>query len=620
MALLQIAEPGQSPQPHQRRLAVGIDLGTTNSLVAALRSGLSEPLADAQGQVILPSAVRYHADRVEVGESARLAAPTDPLNTVLSVKRLMGRGLSDVKQLGEQLPYRFVEGESHMPFIETIQGPKSPVEVSAEVLKVLRQRAEAALGGELVGAVITVPAYFDDAQRQATKDAAKLAGLNVLRLLNEPTAAAVAYGLDQHAEGVVAIYDLGGGTFDISILRLTGGVFEVLATGGDTALGGDDFDHAIAGWIIEGAGLSADLDPGTQRSLLQAACAAKEALTGAASVEVVYGDWRATLTRDAFDALIEPMVARSLKACRRAVRDSNVELDEVQAVVMVGGSTRVPRVREAVAEMFGRQPLTEIDPDQVVAIGAAIQADTLAGNKREGGELLLLDVIPLSLGLETMGGLMEKVIPRNTTIPVARAQDFTTYKDGQTAMMVHVLQGERELISDCRSLARFELRGIPPMVAGAAKIRVTFQVDADGLLSVSARELGSGVEASIQVKPSYGLTDGEIAKMLKDSFQYAGDDKVARVLREQQVDAQRLIEAVQGALDADGERLLDAEERMVIELQMQELSELMRGTDGYAIEQQTKRLSQVTDAFAARRLDSTVKAALAGRNLNEIEE
>ncbi|MCO7572087.1 Fe-S protein assembly chaperone HscA [Pseudomonas chlororaphis] len=620
MALLQIAEPGQSPQPHQRRLAVGIDLGTTNSLVAALRSGLSEPLADAQGQVILPSAVRYHADRVEVGESARLAAPTDPLNTVLSVKRLMGRGLADVKQLGEQLPYRFVDGESHMPFIETIQGPKSPVEVSAEVLKVLRQRAEATLGGELVGAVITVPAYFDDAQRQATKDAAKLAGLNVLRLLNEPTAAAVAYGLDQHAEGVVAIYDLGGGTFDISILRLTGGVFEVLATGGDTALGGDDFDHAIAGWIIEGAGLSADLDPGTQRNLLQTACAAKEALTHADSVEVVYGDWRAALTRETFDALIEPMVARSLKACRRAVRDSNVELDEVQAVVMVGGSTRVPRVREAVAEMFGRQPLTEIDPDQVVAIGAAIQADTLAGNKREGGELLLLDVIPLSLGLETMGGLMEKVIPRNTTIPVARAQDFTTYKDGQTAMMVHVLQGERELISDCRSLARFELRGIPPMVAGAAKIRVTFQVDADGLLSVSARELGSGVEASIQVKPSYGLTDGEIAKMLKDSFQYAGDDKVARVLREQQVDAQRLIEAVQGALDADGDRLLDAEERMVIELQMQELSELMRGTDGYAIEQQTKRLSQVTDAFAARRLDSTVKAALAGRNLNEIEE
>ncbi|WP_278941682.1 Fe-S protein assembly chaperone HscA [Pseudomonas helleri] len=620
MALLQIAEPGQSPQPHQRRLAVGIDLGTTNSLVAALRSGLSEPLADAEGRIILPSAVRYHADRVEVGESARLAASSDPYNTVLSVKRLMGRGLSDVKQLGEQLPYRFVGGESHMPFIDTVQGPKSPVEVSADILKVLRERAEKTLGGELVGAVITVPAYFDDAQRQATKDAARLAGLNVLRLLNEPTAAAVAYGLDQQAEGVVAIYDLGGGTFDISILRLTGGVFEVLATGGDSALGGDDFDHAIASWIVEQAGLSADLDPGAQRQLLQMACAAKEALTDASSVPVSFGDRQAVLTRDAFNALIEPMVVRSLKACRRAVRDANIELEDVQAVVMVGGSTRVPRVREAVADMFGREPLTDIDPDQVVAIGAAIQADTLAGNKRDGGELLLLDVIPLSLGLETMGGLMEKVIPRNTTIPVARAQDFTTYKDGQTAMMVHVLQGERELISDCRSLARFELRGIPPMVAGAAKIRVTFQVDADGLLSVSARELGSGVEASIQVKPSYGLTDGEIAKMLKDSFQYAGDDKVARVLREQQVDARRLIEAVQAALEVDGERLLDAEERMVIELQMQELSELLEGTDGYAIEQQTKRLSQVTDAFAARRMDLTVKAALAGRNLNEIEE
>ena len=620
MALLQIAEPGQSPQPHQRRLAVGIDLGTTNSLVAALRSGLSEPLADANGNVILPSAVRYHADRVEVGESARLAASSDPFNTVLSVKRLMGRGLSDVKQLGEQLPYRFVGGESHMPFIDTVQGPKSPVEVSAEILKVLRERAEKTLGGELVGAVITVPAYFDDAQRQATKDAAKLAGLNVLRLLNEPTAAAVAYGLDQSAEGVVAIYDLGGGTFDISILRLTGGVFEVLATGGDSALGGDDFDHAIASWMVEQAGLSADLDTGTQRTLLQAACAAKEALTDASSVTVAFGGWQSELTREAFDAMIEPMVARSLKACRRAVRDANIEIEDVQAVVMVGGSTRVPRVREAVAQMFGREPLTDIDPDQVVAIGAAIQADTLAGNKRDGGELLLLDVIPLSLGLETMGGLMEKVIPRNTTIPVARAQDFTTYKDGQTAMMIHVLQGERELISDCRSLARFELRGIPPMVAGAAKIRVTFQVDADGLLSVSARELGSGVEANIQVKPSYGLTDGEIAKMLKDSFQYASDDKVARVLREQQVDAQRLIEAVQAALEVDGERLLDAEERMVIELQMQELSELLKGTDGYAIEQQTKRLSQVTDAFAARRMDLTVKAALSGRNLNEIEE
>ncbi|AKO85291.1 Fe-S protein assembly chaperone HscA [Pseudomonas aeruginosa] len=619
MALLQIAEPGQSPKPHERRLAVGIDLGTTNSLVAAVRSGVAEPLPDAQGRLILPSAVRYHAERAEVGESARAAAAKDPFNTIISVKRLMGRGLEDVKQLGEQLPYRFRQGESHMPFIETVQGLKSPVEVSADILRELRQRAETTLGGELVGAVITVPAYFDDAQRQATKDAARLAGLNVLRLLNEPTAAAVAYGLDKGAEGLVAIYDLGGGTFDISILRLTRGVFEVLATGGDTALGGDDFDHAIAGWVIEQAGLSADLDPGSQRQLLQIACAAKERLTDEASVRVAYGDWSGELSRATLDELIEPFVARSLKSCRRAVRDSGVDLEEIRSVVMVGGSTRVPRVRTAVGELFGCEPLTDIDPDQVVAIGAAIQADALAGNKR-GEELLLLDVIPLSLGLETMGGLMEKVIPRNTTIPVARAQEFTTYKDGQTAMMIHVLQGERELVKDCRSLARFELRGIPPMVAGAAKIRVTFQVDADGLLGVSARELSSGVEASIQVKPSYGLTDGEIARMLKDSFDYAGDDKAARALREQQVEAQRLLEAVQSALDVDGERLLDEEERLAIAVQMDTLRELAGGSDTAAIENQIKRLSQVTDAFAARRMDATVKAALSGRRLNEIEE
>ncbi|MBG5132238.1 Fe-S protein assembly chaperone HscA [Pseudomonas aeruginosa] len=619
MALLQIAEPGQSPKPHERRLAVGIDLGTTNSLVAAVRSGVAEPLPDAQGRLILPSAVRYHAERAEVGESARAAAAKDPFNTIISVKRLMGRGLEDVKQLGEQLPYRFRQGESHMPFIETVQGLKSPVEVSADILRELRQRAETTLGGELVGAVITVPAYFDDAQRQATKDAARLAGLNVLRLLNEPTAAAVAYGLDKGAEGLVAIYDLGGGTFDISILRLTRGVFEVLATGGDTALGGDDFDHAIAGWVIEQAGLSADLDPGSQRQLLQIACAAKERLTDEASVRVAYGDWSGELSRATLDELIEPFVARSLKSCRRAARDSGVDLEEIRSVVMVGGSTRVPRVRTAVGELFGCEPLTDIDPDQVVAIGAAIQADALAGNKR-GEELLLLDVIPLSLGLETMGGLMEKVIPRNTTIPVARAQEFTTYKDGQTAMMIHVLQGERELVKDCRSLARFELRGIPPMVAGAAKIRVTFQVDADGLLGVSARELSSGVEASIQVKPSYGLTDGEIARMLKDSFDYAGDDKAARALREQQVEAQRLLEAVQAALDVDGERLLDEEERLAIAAQMDTLRELAGGSDTAAIENQIKRLSQVTDAFAARRMDATVKAALSGRRLNEIEE
>lgn len=620
MALLQIAEPGQSPQPHQRRLAVGIDLGTTNSLVAALRSGVTAPLPDAQGRVLLPSAVRYHADHVDVGYAAKQAAASDPLNTIVSVKRLMGRGIGDVKQLGGQLPYRFSEGESQMPFIETVQGAKSPVEVSAEILCALRERAEATLGGELVGAVITVPAYFDDAQRQATKDAARLAGLNVLRLLNEPTAAAVAYGLDRQAEGVVAIYDLGGGTFDISILRLTKGVFEVLATGGDTALGGDDFDHAVAGWILEQAGASSDLDPGAQRAVLKLACDAKERLTDAESVELSYGGWNGVLSRDQFHALIDPMIARSLKSCRRALRDSTLGPEEISAVVMVGGSTRVPRVREKVGEMFGREPLTDIDPDQVVAIGAAIQAETLAGNNRDGQELLLLDVIPLSLGLETMGGLMEKVIPRNTTIPVARAQEFTTYKDGQTAMMIHVLQGERELVTDCRSLARFELRGIPPMVAGAAKIRVTFQVDADGLLNVSARELASGVESSIQVKPSYGLTDGEIARMLEDSFRKASEDKAVRALREQLVDAQRLLEAVQGALAVDGERLLDEAERQAIEIQMQALRELLGGQDGVAIERQIKRLSQITDAFAARRLDSTVKAALAGRRLNDIED
>ncbi len=620
MALLQIAEPGQSPQPHQRRLAVGIDLGTTNSLVAALRSGLTAPLPDAEGQVILPSVVRYHPDYVEVGAQAKLAAASDPFNTISSIKRLMGRGLADVRQLGEQLPYRFREGESQMPFIETVQGARSPVEVSAEILRTLRQRAEASLGGELVGAVITVPAYFDDAQRQATKDAARIAGLNVLRLLNEPTAAAVAYGLDRQAEGVVAIYDLGGGTFDISILRLTKGVFEVLATGGDTALGGDDFDHAVADWIVAQAGVSGDLTPGSQRELLKLACDAKERLSSADVVTINYAGWSGELRRETFDSLIEPLVARSLKSCRRAVRDSGVELEEITAVVMVGGSTRVPRVRSAVGQLFGREPLTDIDPDEVVAIGAAIQAETLAGNNRDGEELLLLDVIPLSLGLETMGGLMEKIIPRNTTIPVARAQDFTTYKDGQTAMMIHVLQGERELIADCRSLARFELRGIPPMVAGAAKIRVTFQVDADGLLSVSARELASGVEANIQVKPSYGLTDGEIARMLEDSFRKADDDRHARALREQLVEAQRLLEAVEAALEADGERLLAAEERAAIEAQMEELRTLLDSQDVSAIERQTKRLSQITDAFAARRLDSTVKAALAGRRLNDIED
>ncbi|WP_434458324.1 Fe-S protein assembly chaperone HscA [Stutzerimonas urumqiensis] len=620
MALLQIAEPGQSPKPHQRRLAVGIDLGTTNSLVAAVRSGVAEALADDSGAVILPSVVRYLAERTEVGASAKDAASADPFNTMTSVKRLMGRGMGDITRMAGQLPYRFSAGDSGMPFIETAQGPKSPVEVSADILRTLRERAEATLGGELVGAVITVPAYFDDAQRQATKDAAQIAGLNVLRLLNEPTAAAVAYGLDRGAEGIVAIYDLGGGTFDISILRLSKGVFEVLATGGDTALGGDDFDHAVAGWIAAQAGLGEQLDAGQWRTLMQQACAAKERLSRDAEVVIRFGDWQGCLTRQVLNELIGPFVARSLKACRRAMRDAEVDTQEISAVVMVGGSTRVPHVREQVASLFGREPLTDIDPDKVVAIGAAIQAETLAGNNRDGEELLLLDVIPLSLGLETMGGLMEKVIPRNTTIPVARAQEFTTYKDGQTAIMIHVLQGERELVADCRSLARFELRGIPPMVAGAAKVRVTFQVDADGLLQVSAREVASGVQASVQVKPSYGLSDAEIARMLEDSFRSADVDKSARALREQQVDARRLIEAVESALAADGDRLLDQEEREAIEDQLDRLRGLLDSSDAIAIEQQAKTVTQITDAFAARRMNATVSAALSGRRVNDLED
>lgn len=618
MALVQIVEPDTPPVPGQPRLAVGIDLGTTNSLVATVRNGQAVPLPDKDGRHALASAVRYLKDSsISVGRDASQCASCDPFNCILSVKRLIGRGVEDVQQLGEQMPYKFSAGESHMPLIETVQGAKSPVEVSAEILKVLRSRGEQALGGDLFGAVITVPAYFDDAQRQATKDAAKLAGIKVLRLLNEPTAAAVAYGLDRQAEGVTVVYDLGGGTFDVSILRLSQGVFEVLATGGDSALGGDDFDHVLAGWIIQQSGSSTDLSPSEQRKLLRVACDLKEALSQAATVSVSYAGWQGELTRSQFEALIEPLVSRSLRACRRAVRDAGIDIGEIDAVVMVGGSTRVPLVREQVARLFECQPLTDIDPDKVVSLGAAIQADILAGNQSGSSDLLLLDVNPLSLGLETMGELVEKIIPRNTTIPVSRTQDFTTARDGQTAMALHVVQGERELVSACRSLARFELRGIPPMVAGAAKIRVTFQVDADGLLSVTARETRSGVEAHVEVKPSYGLSDEEVSRMLEDSLEHAEDDRRARGLREQQVNAERLLETVQAALQADGD-LLSEKERAEVDQQLEQLEQLSRTDDQGAIARQIQKVNQVTHEFASRRMDATVRRAFAGRQLEEI--
>lgn len=617
MALLQIAEPGQSTAPHQRRLAVGIDLGTTNSLVATVQSGKARTIPDADGRHLLPSVVRYFQDgERRVGHEAKSAASSDPLNTIASVKRLMGRGLSDVKRLAGELPYRFVGGETGMPYLLTAAGHKSPVQVSADILSVLKARAEAVLGGDLTGAVITVPAYFDDAQRQATKDAAQLAGLKLLRLLNEPTAAAVAYGLDKGAEGVHAIYDLGGGTFDISVLRLHKGVFEVLATGGDSALGGDDFDHAIARWVLEQAG-ETHPDAGMLRGLLDSACAAKELLTDATTATILFAGKTFELDRVRFDALVQPMVERTLKACRRALRDAGVATSDVQEVVMVGGSTRVPQVRVAVGEFFGRAPLTDIDPDKVVAVGAAIQADVLAGNKPET-DMLLLDVIPLSLGLETMGGLVEKIIPRNTTLPVTRAQEFTTFKDGQTAIGIHVLQGERELVSDCRSLARFELRGIPPMVAGAARIRITFQVDADGLLNVSAEETTSGVKSEIMVKPSYGLADDEIARMLKESFQQAESDKAARALAEEKVEGERLLLALEAALAEDGDALLDAGEHEQIDAAMQELREAMAAADVMPIRACVTALNAASEPYAARRMNAGVQQALAGRRLDEI--